>query len=411
MKFLVDLKKDLQPSGDEKKRIVTETNYVLKKLNSRLRKAKAILGGSGAKGTWLRGIIDIDIFVCYNYKKFSKHSSELSDLLQPVLKKLFRNVRRIHGSRDYFQLKRRNLTFEIVPILSVRKASDAKNITDVSPLHARWVKKNLADKADEVRLLKAFYKAQNIYGAESHIKGFSGYVCEILIAYYGSFLKLLRAAAKWKAPVIIDVEKHYRNSAEVLRNLNKSKLSPLIVIDPVQKDRNAAAALSEKSFERFKITAKKFIRHPSDKFFVKKTPSVDEIKRNKNVIVVSVKPLRGKEDIVASKVLKVMKYIEENMQQHDFKLVSSDWFWSPERALLWFILEATVIAKEKRILGPPVKNSLHAERFKRAHKGAFKEKGRLYAVVKRKFVNADKLVKHLLKESYVTSRIKSAEVV
>ena len=45
--------------------------------------------------------------------------------------------------------------------------------------------------------------------------------------------------------------------------LNKSKQQgPLIVIDPVQKDRNAAAALNHEKFEIIKKTAKQFLKKP-----------------------------------------------------------------------------------------------------------------------------------------------------
>ena len=37
----------------------------------------------------------------------------------------------------------------------------------------------------------------------------------------------------------------------MLRSMDKSKLSPLVVIDPIQKERNAAAALSKEKFNLF----------------------------------------------------------------------------------------------------------------------------------------------------------------
>ncbi len=48
----------------------------------------------------------------------------------------------MHGSRDYFQIKEKGFTFEVVPILKIKDAKEAMNITDVSPLHAAWVKKH-----------------------------------------------------------------------------------------------------------------------------------------------------------------------------------------------------------------------------------------------------------------------------
>lgn len=404
MKFLDGLRQKFRPSEKEIASITADTKLIIKKLVA-VKGARAVLGGSGAKGTWIHGAIDVDIFVCYNYKKFSCKSSELSDLLQPVLRRLFGRVSRIHGSRDYFQLKKGGIIFEIVPILDVKKASDAKNITDVSPLHALWVKKNVKNK-DDVRLLKAFCNANEIYGAESHIKGFSGYVCEIFIAKYGSFPAVLRAASKWKNTVI-DVGIHYKRSIDAVRALNQSKLSPLIVIDPVQKERNASAALSEESLGKFVTAAKKFLKKPSEKFFESKSLDLDKLK---NAVVLEVIPLPGKEDIVASKVLKASGYITQQLEMNDFIIKNSGWQWSAKKAVLWFSLEKMLIPKGKIVAGPPKGNKLHEQRFKKVHRNAFSKKGRLYAKILRKFTDARKLAQSLAKSTYVKERIRSAKV-
>jgi len=68
---------------------------------------------------------------------------ELSDLLEKKLKSAFKSkkISRLHGSRDYFQIKENDFTTEIIPILDIKKAEQAEKITDVSPLHAEWVNK------------------------------------------------------------------------------------------------------------------------------------------------------------------------------------------------------------------------------------------------------------------------------
>jgi tRNA nucleotidyltransferase (CCA-adding enzyme) len=395
MEFLDELRVKFRPSEKEIASITADTKVIIKKLGA-VKGAKAVLGGSGAKGTWIHGAIDVDIFVCYDYKKFSSKSSELSELLYPVLKKLFGRVSRIHGSRDYFQLQKGGITFEIVPILAVKKASDARNITDVSPLHALWVKKNVKNH-DDVRLLKAFCKAHEIYGAESHIKGFSGYVCEILIAKYKNFPNVLKAALKWKNTVI-DVENHYKRGIDAFHALNQSKLSPLIVIDPVQKERNASAALSTESLAKFVSSAKEFLKKPSEKFF--ETKSFD-LKKLKNAVVIEAIPLFGKEDIVASKLLKASGYIKQQLEMADFKIKNSDWLWNPEKSVLWYSFESIQIPKEKVVAGPPKGNLFHEERFKKAHKTAFLKNGRLYAKISREFIDARKLAQKLVKDAYV----------
>ena len=86
----------------------------LKIINKNLKDAKAVLGGSGAKATWLTKAHDADIFVQFDYKKYKEKSDQISDILEKHLKKRFKKIDRIHGSRDYFQLKQKNFTsFEL----------------------------------------------------------------------------------------------------------------------------------------------------------------------------------------------------------------------------------------------------------------------------------------------------------
>ena len=131
---------------------------------------------------------------------------------------------KIHGSRDYFQLIYKKISFELVPILEIKNPENAKNITDVSPLHVYWVQKNIKKLYDDVRLLKQFFKANNIYGAESYINGFSGYICELLIIYYKGFQNTIKNIANWKQDIFIDIEKQYKNYKIAKKLFNPDKI-------------------------------------------------------------------------------------------------------------------------------------------------------------------------------------------
>src|SRR3989338_3799154 len=169
-KMLAGVLEGIQPGTKFEREMFGRLNEIIKKINQGQKSIKAILGGSGAKGTWLKSF-DADIFVLFDYGKFKDKSSELSDVLERILRKRFKNIIRLHGSRDYFQIRQGNFTFEIVPILKIQKAEQAKNITDASPLHFKWVAKH-KKLVNEMKLTKQFCKAQNVYGAESYIKGF-----------------------------------------------------------------------------------------------------------------------------------------------------------------------------------------------------------------------------------------------
>ncbi len=234
--ILSEVLSKVTPKDEETGNTRKFTEEIVGKLNKELKSLKAVatVQGSFKKNTQLRHTFDIDIFVQFDYKKYALKDQSISELLEKKLKKLFKNVERLHGSRDYFQIKLEPYAFEIVPILKITASKQAKNITDVSPLHASWVAKHSKGLTGEIRLTKAFLKAQKIYGAESYVRGFSGYAAEVLTIYYGSFTKLLKAAQKWHGKVIIDPEKAYKRDNPILM-LNKSKtISPLIIIDPVQ---------------------------------------------------------------------------------------------------------------------------------------------------------------------------------
>jgi tRNA nucleotidyltransferase (CCA-adding enzyme) len=403
---------NIQPDKGYETEIFKKLNAIIGKINRGQKTYKAILGGSGAKETWLK-TFDADIFVMFDYKKYIGRSGKLSEILEKNLKKKFKGITRLHGSRDYFQIKENNYTFEIVPILKITKSQQAKNITDVSPLHSNWVKKH-KKLAGEMRLAKQFCQAQNAYGAESHIRGFSGYVCEILIVHYGSFLGLLRNAAKWQDKAVIDVQKFYRGK-DVFKIVNTSKLeSPLIVIDPVQKDRNAAAALSIEKFNAFKKSAGKFLKSPSGKYFEEKNMKLEFTKlksRSNKLVILDFMPLQGKTDVVGSKLLKTYEFLIQQLQRKEFKIIKSGWSMKKHgSAEFYFLFGKKPLPKIMQIAGPPLKIENHVAHFKKIHKKTFTKSGKIFAVEKRKFMFPEDLLKSLLKSPYVRERTKSTRI-
>ncbi len=402
MKLLKEVLKDLKP---DEKAIKKEVNGFLKSLNSALKRdgisASAVAGGSVAKGTFIRGDHDCDIFVKFSCRKYS--DKDISKLLAGVLRKTLRGVRTLHGSRDYFQA-RNSLNYEIVPVLDIRKPEQAMNVTDFSPLHVRWVNK-FPKMKDEIRLTKAFMKAAGVYGAESYMRGFSGHVVDILTIHYGGFLKLLRAAARWKQGHVIDYCNHHKGKA--LFNLNRSKTqSPIIVIDPIQPERNAAAALGKEKFDIFRKKAKEFLKKPSRIFFEEEKLSIEKLREKAEkgggkLIIIDAEAKRAKEDVAGAKLLKSLEYIIRNLRHNDFNVKDYGWQWNKKRkALFWIITGSKDLPKTVIREGPPVKAKKHCQSFRKRHKKTFEKKGRLYAEVKRDYTNAEKFIKHLLGDEY-----------
>ena len=370
------------PSKIEEFVLNKKSTTFIKKLNKNLNGAEAIIGGSVAKGTWLKGEHDVDVFVLF-YK-----DGRLSDILEYALKKSFKNVERIRGSRDYFQIRVYGLNFEIVPVLKIKNAKDAKNITDVSPMHIAWVKKNIGKLNNDVRLLKRFCKAQCVYGAESYIKGFSGYVTEILIIYYKGFENLVKNAVNWKYGMVLDVEAHKSK-------IEKSKLSPLVIIDPVDNKRNACAALSEEKFKRFISACKGYLTNPGKNFFEVKEINIKDLK-DKDIIL-RVFPLEGRKDVIGAKILKCLEIIKNKLKEEGYVVVESDWYWNKE-ALFWFKVKSIELPPYKKHYGPPVHMKDNVNDFKLKWKGYnILEEGKIYVNIPRENIKLSDFMKKLIK--------------
>lgn len=388
-----------KPTAEERKKISGIISEFSKSV--KIKDAKAEVGGSIAKDTWLKGEHDLDIYIKFDQKKYA--NKDISAILKKSLEKKYK-IEDVHGSRTYYRIYEDKYVLEVIPILNIKKASQAANITDVSPFHVKWVKKN-KKLTDDIRLAKALCKANNLYGAESYIKGFSGYALEILVAHYGSFNKLMKAAAKWAATTVLDPEKHHRNK-NIRFMLNKSKLeSPLVLIDPVQADRNAAAGLGNEKYLKLIQLAKEYNKKPSTKFFEKKTFNADDLR--KKFIVVEAEGTEGRRDVVGAKLLKAFEFLTQELERNDFTIKKSDWHWAPgHKALMWFALDKEELELWKKHLGPPLKLKNRVEDFKNKWKGLeLKNEGdRCYVMIKREHTNARDLLKETLKNAYLKDK-------
>ena len=390
-----------------------EVNRTILSINSELKRrriaAVASAGGSIAKDTFLKDDYDCDVFAKFSYK-YSDRSTGLSDILEPALRKVFGKVDRLHGSRDYFQARNTssNLKFEIVPVLDISKPSQAKNITDCSPLHVKWANK-FKDLKPEIMLAKAFAKSAGVYGAESYKKGFSGHVIDIITIYYRGFIPLLKASAKWKCGQVIDYNNAHKGKA--LFNLNKSKTqSALIVIDPIASERNASAALGSQPFENFIKKAKEFLASPSLGYFRAPEFSLEEVRLEAGrhlVLAFDVVPEEGKEDVIGAKLLKAEEFLARSFEDKDSILIKHGWQWPQKKnALFWYVLDEMPLAKTKTVNGPPAAMQKHAENFTRLHNKVSVVGERLVALVEREFTKPQELADKMIKDQYITERVK-----
>ncbi len=409
--------------------IMKNVDETVKKINDSIKKlgidAECVKGGSIAKDTFLKHDHDVDLFVRFALKY---PDEELSDILQRILRRAFpkQPIQRIHGSRDYYQFTLKRLDYEIIPVLKIHRSNfhESKNITDFSPLHVEWTGgriKGRPELADEIRVAKQFCKANNVYGAESYINGFSGHIVDILVIHYGSFLSLVKKFASiddisMQKPIIIDTDNLLKDP---LKELNRSKITPLIIVDPIQSERNAAAALGGEKLAVFIDACRRFIDEPSEDFFeIKKFDLNEKIielnksMKNPKIIIIKIETLEGSKDIVGTKVYKVYEDLMKQVLLSDFKVLGSAWNFDYEkkRAIILYAFEKDDLSDTVERQGPPLNSKNDVQKFREKHEKTKVKGNRIYATIKRRYVSPERLLKDLFMEKYISDKVRKINI-
>ncbi len=393
--ILNEVLKKVEPPKQDLETIKSSLKIFKEKIQKQIKKQKidAVLfeGGSFAKNTLIKkDKYDIDIFIIFS-EKFREQN--ISKITENLLKGIS-GVSKIHGSRDYFQIKKSDCLFiELIPVIKIKEPKKAENITDLSNLHVKYINKRIKNKEilNEIKIAKAFCYATKTYGAESYISGFSGYSLELLVYYYKNFLNFIKAATSHdlrKEKLIIDIEKNYKNKKEVLMDMNSSKLtSPIILIDPTYKQRNALAALSEETFEKFKQASIKFLKNPSIKFFeIEKTDlrkiKKDALNKKREFVLLKLKTSKPEGAVAGSKLLKFYNCLNNELKKF-FEIKNKKFEYNKGNFAECFF----VVKKKKEIIkqGPLLKDNLNVEKFKKEHKNTFEKSGRVCAKEKINF--------------------------
>ena len=210
-------------------------------VENEIRKYSEVLGlefgGSFAKGTWLSKDADVDIFI-----KFKKSTSE--EKFEKISKKIgFDSLKKYspyirYSEHPYVEAKIKDTKINVVPFYDV-KLGEWKSAADRSPFHTKFMKKSLtSEMKNEVRILKTFLKSNGIYGAEIAKQGFSGYVSEVLILNFKSFENTIRTISAIK-------------EKQVIGKTTKKFDTSIVIIDPVDSNRNLAAAISDENIGKF----------------------------------------------------------------------------------------------------------------------------------------------------------------
>ena len=328
----------------------------------------AIHVGSTARDTWLRGRKDIDIFLMFP-PATPRPQLESSGLA--LARALTEDYEEKYAEHPYVRARFGGLDVDLVPCYRVPDPAHIQSAVDRSPFHNTYVLSKIDGLCDEARLLKQFLHGAGVYGSELKTQGFSGYLCELLIIRYGSFLEAVRAGAGFGRGTVIDLEGHRDRTIE--------HPEPLIVIDPVDPRRNVAAALSEQKLYEFVDACRRFLQMPSlEAFFPPEVEPLDEAglldalaRRGTRLLCVTFRSPDIVEDALYPQLRKMEESICGLLARHGFVVFASD-VWADERRSA-IVLELLVweLPRIMRHLGPPLEQREHAERFKAKYPAAY----------------------------------------
>jgi tRNA nucleotidyltransferase (CCA-adding enzyme) len=364
--------------------------------------------GSVAKDTWLRENPDIDVFLRLPKSIPRKN---LGDIGLKIAKKAalgYQTLERF-AEHPYLEVTVEGYRVDVVPCYDA-KPGEWQSATDRTPYHTDYIKKYFDAKLrGEVRLLKKFMQGIEVYGAEIKVGGFSGYLCELLVLKYGSFMQTVTAFSHYKGRVVIDPESFYGNRE---RELSLLFPEPLVVVDPVDKGRNVASAVQPQKLYLLVAAAREFLKKPQEEyFFPPETQPLAMVdlksrldRQGSALIFLVINQVAAVPDVLWGQLYRTKRSIRKLLETSDFKVLQ-DSVWSDEKttSLFTFELETQTLPNIKKHLGPPLEREAECENFLAKYVdnetvilGPYVEDGRWVVELPRKETNAAALLKEKL---------------
>ncbi len=360
----------------------------------------ARLMGSTAKDTFLAGDKDLDIFVFFDTDVDEETLEEEGlEIGEAVFAEFGGDCTVEYAEHPYTKGEIDGFEVEIVPAYDVASGAEIRSSVDRTPFHTDWVNEHLSEAEKEaVVLLKAFLRGQGLYGPTLRVEGFSGYLCELLVAAYGSFDAVLDAAVDWDEEAVLGPAGHHDEGLPPELEEKFSEDS-LVVIDPVDPDRNVAAVLSTENYARFVYAAWRFRQAPAASFFFPETetPDADALEaaaadRGAFVQVEADRPAVV-DDILHPQCRRLMRRLRSVLQDHDFRIFTAGYHATEDRVRLLFELYAAELPAARKHVGPKVfHNATHVAQFSDKYDRVWVEDDRLTTVVDREYRDARTLL-------------------
>lgn len=317
-------------------------------LQSKAWEAKPFVSGSVAKGTHLSGA-DVDLFVAFP-PDLPREDLETRGLaLGTILEKGVH----LYAEHPYTRGLYRGVQVEIVPCYHITDASQRMSAVDRTPLHVDYVLGHLdGGQADQIRLLKAWSEGIGLYGAEAKIRGFSGYLCELLVLKYSSFRGVLEASLAWRRGEAIELDRPAGRTFE----------EPLVVIDPVDPNRNVASAVSVEQMASFVHAAREYLRQPRISFFFPKPLKTLPLarlralvkRRGGHLLLVSLRAPQVTEDVLYPQLRKAHRAVTDLFEREGFAVHDARFDVAGKEAIFLFEFTIASLPRVQRHEGPPV---------------------------------------------------------
>ncbi|WP_327050927.1 CCA tRNA nucleotidyltransferase [Halomicrococcus gelatinilyticus] len=318
--------------------------------------------GSTARGTWLSGDRDIDLFVRFppdlDRDDLESCGLDVGHAVLPDGHEEFAEHPYVKGEFEGFDV-------DLVPCYRVESATDIRSAVDRTPFHNRYLQARLDDGlAGEVRVFKQFLAGIGAYGSDLRTKGFSGYLTELLVLEHGGFRDLLEAAADWHPPVRFDPEDHGTRTFD----------DPLVVVDPTDPERNVAAVLSDANLARLQHAARQQLADPDPSMFFPDPPaplSAADVRdyladRGTTPVALRFAAPDVVEDQLYPQLAKSLSGVGDALDRRDFDVLRADLF-ADDSAVLLFELAVAERPAVERHEGPPVHVREHATGFYEAY--------------------------------------------
>ncbi|XVH30384.1 CCA tRNA nucleotidyltransferase [Haloferacaceae archaeon DSL9] len=352
----------IDPSADERERLASVAATLIDRAEAALADlptdADVIRVGSTARGTWLAGDRDIDLFVRFptalSREELESYGLQVGHAVLPDGHEEYAEHPYVKGEFEGFDV-------DLVPCYAVSEATDIRSAVDRTPFHNAYLTERLTDGLEgDVRVFKRFLKGIGAYGSDLRTRGFSGYLAELLIHEYGGFEALLEAAADWQQPVEFDPEGHGRRSFD----------DPLVVIDPTDPERNVAAVLSAENVARLQHYARDLLADPREELFYPPDRSPLSPDRMRSILdargTAPFAVVFDAPDIVDDQLYPQLRKsrvgIRDGLESRGFE-VFRDCALANDRAVIFFELSVAERPAVERHVGPPVAVRQHATGF------------------------------------------------